>query len=45
MSDVFHTITDLKEEKDFVLKVYTWVKPELFFIINTVTLKTNFSGI
>uniref|UniRef100_A0A3Q1HX29 Uncharacterized protein n=1 Tax=Anabas testudineus TaxID=64144 RepID=A0A3Q1HX29_ANATE len=23
MSDVFHTITDLKEEKDFVLKVYT----------------------
>lgn len=25
MSDVFHTITDLKEEKDFVLKVYTWV--------------------
>lgn len=25
MSDVFHTITDLKEEKDFVLKVYTSV--------------------
>uniref|UniRef100_A0A8C7IJR2 Dedicator of cytokinesis 3 n=1 Tax=Oncorhynchus kisutch TaxID=8019 RepID=A0A8C7IJR2_ONCKI len=23
MSDVFHTITDLQEEKDFVLKVYT----------------------
>ncbi|MEQ2159828.1 Dedicator of cytokinesis protein 3, partial [Goodea atripinnis] len=23
MSDVFHTITDLKEEKDFVFKVYT----------------------
>uniref|UniRef100_A0A8C7XIS9 Dedicator of cytokinesis 3 n=1 Tax=Oryzias sinensis TaxID=183150 RepID=A0A8C7XIS9_9TELE len=23
MSDVFHTITDLKEEKDFVLKIYT----------------------
>ncbi|KAJ3586458.1 hypothetical protein NHX12_012856, partial [Muraenolepis orangiensis] len=23
MTDVFHTITDLKEEKDFVLKIYT----------------------
>lgn len=25
MSDVLHTISELKEEKDFVLKVYTWV--------------------
>ena len=30
MSDVFHTITDLKEEKDFVLKVYTWVNMRHF---------------
>lgn len=25
MSDVFSSITDPKEEKDFVLKIYTWV--------------------
>lgn len=27
MSDVLQTIAELKEEKDFVLKVYTWVSP------------------
>lgn len=34
MSDVFHTITDLKEEKDFVLKVYTWVY--MFFLFFSI---------
>lgn len=40
MSDVFHTITDLKEEKDFVLKVYTWVDIKLFFLFFVLTMTT-----
>lgn len=27
MIDILQSISDLKEEKDFVLKVYTWVRP------------------
>uniref|UniRef100_A0A8C5C3S4 Dedicator of cytokinesis 3 n=1 Tax=Gadus morhua TaxID=8049 RepID=A0A8C5C3S4_GADMO len=42
MTDVFHTITDLKEEKDFVLKIYTCNNEnEWFQIHENIIRKSN----